>query len=84
MFYRKKPVVIEAIKWTGKNLTEIYEFAKDHIGPIERRLDYKLKLKTLNGFVEVEKNEWIAKGVRGEFYPIADDIFEESYEKVEA
>ena len=28
MRYRKKPVEIEAVQWTGENLEEIEEFAK--------------------------------------------------------
>ena len=24
--YRKKPVVIEAVQWTGKNITEVLDF----------------------------------------------------------
>ena len=30
--YRKKPVVIEAIQWTGKNLSEIDNFMGGTIG----------------------------------------------------
>lgn len=28
-------------------------------------------------------NDWIIKGVNGEFYPCKPDIFEKTYEKVE-
>lgn len=29
--YRKKPVIIEAIKWNGKNLSEIDEFTSGKV-----------------------------------------------------
>ena len=29
--YRKKPVIIEAIQWTGENLSEIDEFTRDKV-----------------------------------------------------
>ena len=46
--YRNKPVIREAVHWTGKNLEEIYLFCgSENIGPIERRPDYDLKIKTL-------------------------------------
>ncbi len=30
--YRKKPVVIEAIQWTGKNWKEVWKFINDKRG----------------------------------------------------
>lgn len=43
-----------------------------------------LKIKTLEGDMRAEKGDWIIKGVNGEFYPCKPDIFEKTYEKVEA
>lgn len=31
MYYRKKPVVIEAIQWNGNNLAEVKEFVGDDL-----------------------------------------------------
>ncbi len=86
MKVRKKPVEVDAIQWTGKNLEEIFAFCgPQNLGPIERRPDYKLKVKTLEsggGYHEADTYDWIIKGVKGEFYPCKPDIFAETYEIV--
>jgi len=47
MKFRKKPVIIEAIRWTGENFAEIGAWSSEVFGPYSRR-DY-LKIKTLEG-----------------------------------
>ena len=87
--YRKKPVVIEAVQWTGLNLEEIKSF-------VGRNLQYdiidtawevgkgaphvNMKIHTLEGDHECIKGDFIIKGVNGEFYPCKPDIFEKTYE----
>ena len=44
-----------------------------------------MKLKTLESDNETQIasiNDWIIKGIHGEFYPCKPDIFEKTYEKV--
>ena len=43
----------------------------------------RLLIYTLEGTMEVSKNDYIIKGIKGEFYPCKPDIFEESYDMVE-
>ena len=79
--YRKKPIVIEAMKYTGKNnVDDILNF----IG--ERRLAYlvgeTLNIETLEGVMKANVGDYIIKGIKGEFYPCKPDIFEDTYEKV--
>ena len=96
MKYRKKPVVIEAVKWTGKNLFEITEFIEgkkpDMSHPIasDKWQDYEqiiqkdgFKIKTLEGEMSADIGDFIIQGVQGEFYPCKPDIFKQTYEKVE-
>lgn len=78
MKYRKKPVVIEAVKYNGDNKVEIQEF-------VDKYLNYKpntnnLLIETLEGVMEAKVGDYIIKGVRGEFYPCKPDIFEKTYE----
>ena len=84
--YRKKPVVIEAIQWTGKNTKEILEFMGqivDLTNPIaqDRFYEYELslqggwKITTLEGGHIASINDYIIKGIKGEFYPCKPDIF---------
>lgn len=70
MRYRKKPVVIDAVQWTGTN----------HRG----RFRGGLVIKTLEGEHLANIGDYIIKGVHGEFYPCKPDIFRETYEEVEA
>lgn len=77
--YRKKPVVIEAIQWTGDNLKEILEFSSESY--IDKD-NYTLKIHTLKGEMIADREDYIIKGVNGEFYPCKPDIFEKTYEEV--
>lgn len=75
--FRKKPVVIEAVQFTG-NFDEIEQFVG---GDAEFR-GKELIVATLEGPLRASQNDWIIKGVNGEFYPCKPDIFEKTYEEV--
>jgi hypothetical protein len=79
MKFRKKPVVVDAIQWTGDNLHDVEKFCPV-IGRIEN--EYALHIETLEGVMTARCGDWIVKGTRGEFYPVKPDIFEATYEKV--
>ncbi|MHC3753044.1 hypothetical protein ACYKJ4_07745 [Streptococcus suis] len=76
--YKKKPVVIEAIRFTGSNYKEIREF----IGKNTLCSDLSIVIPTLEGDMVAQKGDYIIKGVHGEFYPCKPDIFNETYEVV--
>lgn len=83
MKYIKKPVVIEAVQWSGNNLNEILDFMKDkqpnYYEDDEQKL---LTIQTLEGNMIASVGDYIIKGVQGEFYPCKPDIFEQTYEVV--
>lgn len=81
MKFRKKPVVIEAIQYKGDNKQEIMDFVGEDCRT-NTGYDF-LTIVTLEGNHKAEINDWIIKGVKGEFYPCKPDIFEETYDKVE-
>lgn len=81
MKYKKKPVVIEAVQWTGKNLDEINRFADN--STLVRYLDNELCIYTLEGVMTASIGDYIIKGIEGEFHPCKPDIFEKTYDKVE-
>ena len=85
MKFRKKPVVIEAIQWEGDNkcLDKIRAFMRPNypVRRTEAHSDY-LIIHTLEGDHLANVGDWIIKGIKGELYPIKDDIFRETYEKV--
>lgn len=92
MKYRKKPVVIDAIQYinTGdyNNINEILDFMGDHAKGV--RTHYKddepipyLVVPTLEGNTCAKSEDYIIRGIRGEFYPCKPDIFFKTYERIE-
>lgn len=79
--YRKKPVVIEAVQWTGTptSYSEICLLAGDEIPSHADNPDV-LVIKTLEGGMCANVGDYIIKGVKGELYPCKPDIFEMTYE----
>lgn len=88
--YRKKPVVIEAVQWTGDNLREIIDFTGLHESAkkwtweeYEKVVALQgLKIFTLEGPLNASPGDYIIKVVQGEFYPCKPDIFEATYDRV--
>ena len=90
MKYKKKPIIIDAIQFNGLNLEEIKEFVGDklvydiidtawQVG--KGRPHILMKIKTLEGDMNVSEMDYIIKGVNGEFYPCKPDIFNKTYEE---
>lgn len=89
--FRKKPVVIEAIRCSSvlaryhgneRNrlpnwIVEAHEKEKIHLYE-----DYAI-ISTLEGQMMSHGEDWIIRGVRGELYSCKGDIFKETYEAVE-
>lgn len=90
MKYRKKPVEVEAVRWTGKNRAEIRIFCprgaffsparQDTEG---RTTEWSLLIDSLDGIMYAEIGDYIIKGVNGEYYPCKPDVFAKTYERVE-
>lgn len=81
MKYRKKPVTIEAIQWTGKNKEEIEVFVAN-----DRNVDVynnSIIIHTLEGDMNASVGDYIIRGVKGEYYPCKPDIFMDTYDLVE-
>lgn len=90
---KKKPVVIEFIQfngnsnkmeienWMGRDLRcEIFSDSAYEAGigaPY-----FSIFIPTLEGEMRADPNDYIIKGVNGEFYPCKPDIFEKTYEVV--
>lgn len=78
--YRKKPVVIDAIQWTGDNYPEVFEFTEGNAYPTESHSN-TLAL-TPDGDVKAEKGCYIIR-YKGCYYPFPEAYFEKTYEPVE-
>jgi hypothetical protein len=80
--FRKKPVVIEAVEWTGEQeavngLVALMAGKDDAILFCD---DGSLEIPTLEGDMRAETGDWIIKGVKGELYPCKPDVFAATYE----
>jgi len=83
MKFRKKPIVIEAVKWDGNLSTVLPLLSNSSTREVEQELGSKLlQIKTLEGVMTANIGDWIIKGVSGEIYPCKPDIFEKTYEPV--
>lgn len=82
--FRKKPVVIEAVQWTGENGHEVQSFLGGEFAALGWVKGQYVEIGTLEGLMVASKGDWIIRGVKGELYPIKDDIFRETYEAVDA
>lgn len=81
--YRKKPVVIEAIRFNGENRELIANWLGAEISSGRIRdciFEDLIQIETLEGVMTANVGDWIVKGVKGEFYPVKDDIFRETYD----
>jgi len=84
MKFRKKPVVIDAMQWTGDNLRECIDFLGDsRDGTSGKGHATEIYIATMEGVMVARVGDWLIQGVKGEFYPCKPDIFEATYEKVE-
>lgn len=91
----KKPVVIEAIQWNGKNFDEVMQFMKENHG---HKVNYEnaealalrtgvISITTMHDGqkVDVVPGDWIIPdGKPNTFYPCKPDVFEKTYEPVNA
>lgn len=91
--YRKRPVVIEAIQLAvepayddqaGRAAAQAYhdeiaEWINANGGEADAGVNY-VEIETLEGDMTARPEDWIIRGVQGEFYPCKPDIFEQTYE----
>jgi hypothetical protein len=81
--FRKKPVVIEAMPWTGTNFDEITAWAGGATLFVKAAPSQLLFINTLEGVMEANAGDWIIRGIKGELYPCKPDVFTLSYEPME-
>lgn len=96
--YRKLPVEVQGLQWTGTNVHEMREF----VGRKDKSANSNAEWKFLTpaeisgvmessaivyddvqgGWISVNLNDTILCGVSGEFYPISADVLSKTYEQV--
>lgn len=81
--YRKKPVVIQAVRLTSKTRSKILDWGGPNVTAVWQYDGPRIAVKTLEGTLTADHGDWIIKGVKGEFYPCKPDIFKATYEEVD-
>jgi hypothetical protein len=84
--FRKKPVEIEARKYTEETRYDVIKWCNAGLcasaNAIAYHDGYALIIRTLEGQHVASVGDWIIKGVAGEFYPCKPDIFAATYDAV--
>ena len=87
--FRKRPVEIEAIQLDQMNASAVAKWC----GGDENNFDTLddgiaiwtgVTIPTLEGTMTCSPGDWVIRGVAGEFYPCKPDIFDATYEAVDA
>lgn len=81
--YVKKPIPIEARQITVENADELAAWSKSDVIKRPDGTMSGMMVYTLEGTMTGQLGDYLIKGVRGEFYFCAKDIFEETYEDAE-
>lgn len=84
MKYRKKPVVVDAVLWTGENVEEVSAFTRGHdeVKYVAYFVPGCVYIHTPEGVMAAMTGDWIIKGIKGELYPCKPDIFAATYEEI--
>src|SRR5262245_34183747 len=85
MKYRKKPVLIDAIRYLGEpgpilDWLKVEELSTVAWKPDTDPQNRYVLISTLEGVMTCSYGDWIIRGVKGELYPCKHDIFEMTYE----
>jgi hypothetical protein len=88
MKYRRKPVVpvaIEALQFKVTNgignHQEIIDFVDQKLTIVD--MGDSIIIPTFEGDIKCSLNDYVIKGINGEFYPCKPDVFEKTYELIE-
>lgn len=84
--YRKKPVVIEAMQFDGTNGEEVAAWCGGEVSSATCHGDgppWLVMIHTLEGTMAAGRDDYVIRGVQGEFYPCKPDIFEATYDLAE-
>lgn len=85
--YRKLPLVIDAIQFTGENRNEVMDWANVGYSALQydgiRRFADHILVTTLNGdLLDVWPGDWVIRELNDptRFYPCKDEAFTATYE----
>ena len=78
--YKKKPVSVAVLAWTGENFDEVKKFAGDMAFMEDGNLFIHTLEDTDKSNHAASVGDLIVRGIKGEFYPVKPDVFLRTYE----
>ena len=90
--YRKRPVAVDTIQWTGSNLADVQAFTGPsmfRVIPVDEQrgapgITASVYDRLHVTWVAVYTGQHIVRGVVGELYPIAEDVLADTYERADS
>lgn len=90
-YYRHKPTVVDAFKWTGDEhqtedpvwIVEAIREGRVTFLSTGSGLPIYMEIATPEGRMLAKEGDWIVRGIEGEIYPVMPSVFNASYEPIE-
>jgi hypothetical protein len=82
-FYRKKPIIVDAVRWTGSNWDEMEQLSRNCNKDCEIVVDNDgMSIVTMEGIMDINIGDWVIRGIDSELYPCKDDVFRKTYDRL--
>ena len=78
----KRPVVVEAMEYTGENAADVIRWAQGY-GVLVGVHPKHLVIPTLEGEMRANPGDWVIRGTINEFYPCKPGVFAETYQNLD-
>lgn len=82
-YFRKNPIIIQAVQYDGTNWGDLVGFAGDAVKPTNSPNFGMVWDKLHQTWINFQVDDWIVKGTEGEFYPHSNDNWDKVYTEVE-
>lgn len=79
---RKKPIEVQAIQWDGENFDRVYDFTDGFIRTCPEAGCIEVFDYLHESWIKVKKNDYILRGLKGEYYPHDGSLLWGAYDKV--
>jgi hypothetical protein len=88
MKIRKKPVIVDAVRFTGSNCSGVqalvgrrrFRLVSEDDTEIDPGTDAQVWDSYHSTWIGVRTGQWLILGVNGEVYPIEDDVLNKTYD----
>jgi hypothetical protein len=80
--FKKKPLKIDAVQLNVDNAVDVAYWCGGKLDNNESPQTLTVIIPTLEGPMTARDGWYIVKGIAGEFYPVKQEIFEDSYDEI--